>query len=114
MNYTIPLPEALQLAARRRAERYASVQAELDELSAVGCAVHINAAQLILLEEANLLYDFESELVEDFSIAPDNPARRIYFMAIDRQRLYQQVAPAEPTASADLLAELTSEMTATL
>ncbi len=50
MNYTIPLPEALQLAARRRAERYASVQAELDE----------------------------------------------------------------PTASADLLAELTSEMTATL
>lgn len=105
-RYTIPLPEALKLAAQRRAERHAATQAELDELKSSGCAVNINAAQLIALEDADLLYDFESGFVEDFTTAPDNPGRAILSAALARR--------PQPEPAQELLRELSREMTEVL
>lgn len=114
-RYTIPLPEALKLAAQRRAERHASVQADIDDLIAGGCAVNINAAQLIQLEDAGLLYDFETGFIEDFSQADDNPGRAILSAALtQRHHLYEQVAATHKTDSRKLLQELAREMTATI
>jgi len=127
-RFTIPLPEALQLARKRQAERYAAVQADLDDLRADGYTITISTAQLIALEDAGLNYDFETGLVEDFTQAPDNPRRGLSVeelrerltnlsipIAANRQQFYTEVAQTLPASdSGELLAELTSEMTATL
>lgn len=67
MKQKLTLEQALYLAAARRAERMALIQADIAELSAAGCAVTILPVQLLRLEDAGLLYDFESGLVEDHS-----------------------------------------------
>jgi hypothetical protein len=114
-RYTIPLPEALKLAAQRRAERHATVQAELDDLKAGGCALNINAAQVIALQDAGLLYDFETGFIEDFTQAPDNPGRAILSEALNqRHQFYTEVATVYTDDSAKLLQELSREMTVAL
>jgi hypothetical protein len=111
-RYTIPLPEALKLAAQRRAERHAHYQSLLDEIIADGEAVNVNAAQLIQLEDAGLLYDFETGFIEDFTQAPDNPGRAILSEALNqRHQFYTEVAAACKNDSAKLLQELSREMT---
>lgn len=83
MNYTIPLTEALKLAAQRRAERLAGIQSDLDDLRTAGCEVAITAAQLLQLEDAGFLYDFESELCEDFTLVRAQEAKRLVQSSID-------------------------------
>lgn len=92
MNYTIPLTEALKLAAQRRAERLAGIQADLGDLRTAGCEVAITAAQLLQLEDADLLYDFDSGLCEDFTLV--------------KQRQAQQVVQATLTARTDVYATM--------
>ena len=128
-NYTIPLAEALSLARKRQAERYAATQADLDDLVAAGCTVNISTAQLIVLEDAGHNYNFETGLVEDFTQSPDNPRRGLSVeevrerlanliippTALNRQQFYTQVAQTLPASeSGEVLRELTAEMTAAL
>lgn len=123
-RYTIPLPEALQLAAKRQAERLAGIQADLDDLTEAGCTLTITAVQLLRLENAGLLYDFETGLVEDFAQAPDNPRRGLSVAEITerlaqlptapgRQQFYTQVVQTLPVQNTELR-ELTQEMMAGL
>ncbi|MGE3487950.1 MAG: hypothetical protein AB7L09_24785 [Nitrospira sp.] len=60
MNFTMPLPEALALAARRRADRLAGYQADLNKLAEQGVKVTITAIQLLQLEDAGLIFDFDT------------------------------------------------------
>ncbi|MCE7982512.1 MAG: hypothetical protein DYG89_15075 [Caldilinea sp. CFX5] len=120
-RYTIPFPEALKLAAQRRAERHAHYQALLDEMIADGEAVNINPSQLIILEDAGLDYDFATgfctERLPLIEAAPQPvgalPNRQQFYL--NRQQFYLQVATTLPTVErAELLQEMSREMTATL
>ncbi len=94
MNYTIPLNEALKLAAQHRADRLAGIQADLAELTAAGCPVNITAAQLLQLEDAGFLYDFDSELCEDFTLVQVQAAQRVVQESINARREVYAIAEA--------------------